>query len=161
MQGGPASEDSELPPGQSVAVRTEIDYPHVYGAGVAYRSTDGRWTASFEWDRVEYSRIFSSLGATTSGEFIPDGSEFHLGGEYVFLTTGPLVALRAGLWQDPNHQVQSSFDDPILEGLLGIGGDEMHYSMGLGAAFERFQVDLGADFSDRQDQLSISGIYSW
>ena len=138
-----------------------IDYPNVYGAGVAYRSNGCRLTLSFEWDRVEYSRIFDSLGATDSGEFIPDADEYHFGTEYAFLQSRPLIALRAGMWLDPNHQVRSSFNNRILEGLLSVGGDEMHFSFGIGAAFKRFQVDLGVDISDRQDSVSISGIYSW
>ena len=69
--------------------------------------------------------------------------------------------MRAGVWRDPNHQVQSSFGNPILDGLVGEGVDEMHYAVGFGTAFKQIQVDLAVDFSDRQDQLSISGIYSW
>jgi len=158
VSSGPAGEA----PGESVSLRSPIEYPNVYGAGLAYRSTGGRLTLSFEWDHVEYSRIFDSLGgATTSGEFIPDGDEYHLGVEYAFLKSRPLFALRAGIWRDPNHQVQSSFDDENLDGLLGLGGDEMHYALGFGTAFKSFQVDLATDFSERQETLSISGIYSW
>lgn len=159
--GGPASGNEDLPPGETATRSSSIDYPNVYGAGLAYRSAGGRLTLSFEWDRVEYSRIFSSLGATTSGEFIPDADEYHLGAEYAFLQTQPVLALRAGMWLDPNHQVRSSFDDQILQGLLGVGGDEMHFSFGLGAAFKSIQLDLGVDISDRQDSISLSGIYSW
>ena len=159
--GGPASNDPDLPPGTVQTISSPIDFPNVYGAGLAYRSPSGRLALSFEWDQVEYSTIFDSLDATSSGEFIADGNEYHLGAEYVFLGSQPLFALRAGIWHDPNHQVKTEFDDEILEGLLGPTGDELHYAIGFGTAFKRFQLDLAADFSDRQDTLSLSGIYSW
>ena len=158
---GPAGEGTELPPGSSVSRHSSIDYPNVYGAGVAYRSTGGHLTLSFEWDRVEYSRIFDSLGATNSGEFIPDGDETHFGAEYAFLKSKPVLALRAGMWLDPNHQVRSEVDNQVIQGLLGAGGDEMHFSFGLGAAFQSIQLDFAVDISDRQDTLSFSAIYSW
>ena len=158
---GPANTDPETPPGSSFSADSPIDYPDVFGAGVAYRSSNGRLTLSFEWDRIEYSAIFSSLVLNSYGEFIADGDEYHLGAEYAFLGSRPLFALRGGLWRDPNHQVDSDLDSPIVGGLIGRGADELHYAVGLGVAFQRFQVDLGLDLSDRQDALSISGIYSW
>lgn len=161
LNGGPAGNNPDLPPGSSATQSSSIDYPDVYGAGLAYRTADGRLTLSFEWDHVEYSRIFDSLGATNSGEFIPDADEYHLGAEYAFLQSRPLFALRAGIWRDPNHQVRSSFDDAILDGLLGLGDDEMHYAIGFGTVLKSVQLDVAADFSERQDSVSISGIYSW
>ena len=47
----------------------------------------------------------------------------------------------------------TSMMNPVLVRRLAV--------IGFGAAFERFQVDLGIDLSDRQDMLSVSGIYSW
>ncbi len=37
----------------------------------------------------------------------------------------------------------------------------MHYAAGFGVALERFQVDLGVDFSDLVDTFSISAIYNF
>ena len=136
--------------------------PISYGAGIAYRSTGGRWTLSFEWDHIEYSAIFDSLGEVSEDdEFIADGNEYRLGGEYAFLESHPLLAVRAGVWRDPNHQVQSDQDNEIIQALVGSGDDELHYAVGFGAAFESFQIDLGVDFSDLQDTVSVSGVYSW
>ena len=160
-RGGPVSDDPNLPPGSQAELTTRIATPGAYGAGIAYRSTGGRLTLSFEWDHIEYSAIFDSLGETSSEEFIADGNEYRLGGEYAFLDSRPLLAVRAGVWIDPNHQVQSNQDDFVIQALVGRGGDELHYAVGFGAAFAAFQLDLGADFSDRQDMLSLSGIYSW
>ncbi|MGB6336808.1 MAG: hypothetical protein WBG96_14460 [Thermoanaerobaculia bacterium] len=160
-RGGPASSDPNLPPGSQFDFTTRIATPDVYGGGIAYRSAGGRLTLSFEWDHIEYSAIFDSLGETTSGEFIADGDEYRLGGEYAFLQSRPLLAVRAGVWRDPNHQVQSDLDNVIVQALVGRGEAQLHYAVGFGAAFERFQVDFGVDLSDRQDMISVSGIYSW
>jgi len=42
-----------------------------------------------------------------------------------------------------------------------VGRVELLESIGFGLAFERFQVDLGADFSNLVDTVSLSGIYSF
>ena len=160
-RGGPVSNDPNLPPGSQFAFATRIATPGAYGGGLAYRSPGGRLTLSFEWDHIGYSAIFDSLGETSSEEFIADGNEYRLGGEYAFLQSRPLLAVRAGVWRDPNHQVQSDRDDFVIQALVGEGDDELHYALGFGAAFEHLQVDLGVDLSDRQDMLSVSGIYSW
>ncbi len=43
---------------------------------------------------------------------------------------------------------------------LSLGDDEIHLATGLGLAFARFQVDLGADFSDSGNTLALSAIYT-
>ncbi|MGB5175973.1 MAG: outer membrane protein transport protein [Thermoanaerobaculia bacterium] len=160
--GGPASDDPNLPPGAIFTSTHPIDYPDGYGAGLAYRSPGGHLTVSFEWDHVEYSTILDGLGEAASGaRFVADGDELHLGAEYAFLGSRPLFALRAGLWRDPNHQVQGDQGVEIPSGLIGQGEDEPHYAIGFGAVFKGFQLDMAADFSQREDTLSISGIYAW
>lgn len=161
LAGGPASEIPGLPPGSIFQFSNPVAFPGVYGLGIAYRSGDGRLTLSFEWDRVEYSAIFDSLGNTASAELLEDGNEYHLGGEFAFLQTRPVFAVRLGVWRDPDHGVKSPVQDPLVRALFGKTTDEIHYSVGLGAAFRRFQIDFGADFSDRRDTISLSGIYSF
>lgn len=160
-RGNQVSDDPDAPPGLEAQVSTPITTPDAYGAGIAYRSASGRWTFSFEWDHIEYSAIFDSLAEVAEDEFIADGDEYRLGGEYAFLRSHPLFAVRAGVWRDPNHQVQSNQDNIIIQALVGEGEAQLHYAVGFGAAFEHFQIDLGIDLSDRQDMLSVSGIYSW
>ena len=38
-------------------------------------------------------------------ERLDDGDEVHLGFEYAFLRSGPLIAVRGGWWYDPAHQI--------------------------------------------------------
>jgi long-chain fatty acid transport protein len=136
-----------------------LELPDIYGLGVAYRHPDGHLTLSIQWDRIEYSDIPSSLAL--DDQTIDNANELHLGAEYVFLGSTPIIALRLGVWTDPDHQMHATIDDPYTRALLPKGDDDFHYTMGLGIAMERFQIDLAADFADRADTLSVSAIYNF
>jgi len=153
--------DFGVPPGE-VFLRASagpIEFPDIYGLGFAYRGSDGRVTVSFQWDRVEYSDIPASLNL--DDQTIDDANELHLGAEYVFLGSTPIIALRLGAWLEPDHQMRATSDDPFLRALMPRREDEMHYAAGLGVAMERFQIDLAADFSDGVDTVSLSAIYNF
>jgi len=177
---GPAWDviDPTIPPDTLIlGVKGPMVFPDVYGIGVSYRSTGGRWAVGFEWDRVEYSTIFDSFVATEFDGIDPDpnlepqlaaddGDELHLGAEYAFLETRPVIALRLGAWLDPDHRfhsIETGPSDGAIEhrALFQPGEDELHLSVGLGFAFESFQVDLGGDFSDLVNTASLSVIYSF
>jgi long-subunit fatty acid transport protein len=153
--------DFGVPPGEVFlsAVARPIDFPDIYGAGVAYRSADGRFTVSFQWDHVEYSSIPKSL--RLDDQTLDDADEWHIGAEYVFINATPVVALRFGAWLDPDHQMRATSDDPYTRALLPRGEDEWHYSAGLGLAMQRFQVDLAVDLGDRLDTVSLSAVYNF
>lgn len=154
--------DLGVPPGTVVELgfEEEAEFPDNYSLGVAYRSGDGRLTVGFEWDRVTYSDALQSLGLDDQG--IDDADEIRLGGEWAFLQSRPLLALRAGTWHDPDHQTQANQNANDFERALVRGGeDELHFSIGLGAAFESFQIDGALDFSDSVNTASLSAIYSF
>ena len=157
LQAGPTFE----PPGMSgQVIESETggaQFPDVYGLGASYRTGNDRVTVSFEWDRVTYSSIFSSDDEL----HISNANEFHLGGEYAFLTLAPVISVRAGIWLDPDHQISYSGDNYVAEAVLNPGEDTMHYAAGIGLAFARFQLDLAADFSELVDTLSLSLIFSF
>ena len=174
--GGPRAPEflsPDFPAGATILViATPMQFPDVYGAGIAYRSSDGRVTVGLEWDRVEYSSIFSSFDATAVETLDPDldltvslaaddGDELRLGAEYAFLDLEPVLALRAGVWLDPDHRFHSISSDPEHRALFQPGDDELHLAVGLGLAFSAFQIDLAADFSDLVDTISLSAIYSF
>ena len=152
--------DLGVPPG-GVLVRGSavLELPELYGLGFAYRARDGRLTVTFQWDRVEYSNIADSL--RLDDRAINDVDELHLGAEYVFLGSTPIIALRLGTWLEPDHQMRATSGAPVVRALLPRGDDEMHYTTGLGVAMQRFQIDLGMDFADRVDTVSLSAIYSF
>ncbi len=154
--------------GTLIRVPAPIAFPDVYGLGIAFRSAGGRWTLSGEWDRVEYSSIFGSIRKISDRdprfsfpEAIPDGDELRFGAEYVIVASTPLLAVRLGVWLDPDHRVRSLSDDPFVRAIHPPGSDELHAAVGFGARFERFQVDVGADFSGQRDTASISAIFSF
>ena len=153
--------DLGVPPGGVIfeASGIGLELPGIYGLGFAYRAPDGRLTVSFQWDHVEYSSITESLDA--DDRTIDDVDELHLGAEYVFLQATPIIAVRLGAWLDPDHQMRATTDDLMEQALLPRGDDEMHYAAGLGVAMQNFQIDLGVDFADRVDTVSLSAIYNF
>jgi long-subunit fatty acid transport protein len=144
-----------------LTVSSPIGFPAVFGLGLAHRSSSDAVTMSLEWDRVEYSTIIDSLEPEVELA-VDDGDEFHLGFEYVFLDLIPIVALRSGVWLDPDHRLRFTGDqrDPTAA-LLRPGDDTWHYAVGIGLAFETFQIDLAVDLSDLIDTASFSAIYSF
>jgi len=136
-----------------------VDFPDTYGFGFAYRAPSGNLTISFQWDHIEYSSIATSL--ELDDQTIDDINTLHLGAEYVFLESTPVVALRLGTWLEPDHQVRATSDDPFLQALLPPGDDDVHISAGLGIATKRFQIDLAMDYADRVDTLALSAIYNF
>jgi long-subunit fatty acid transport protein len=164
---GPAGSYFGLPPAGTVVGggTSPIAFPNVYGLGFSFQPRDGRLTIGFEWDRVEYSTILKSLG----GDFdevddvvIEDGDELHLGAEYIFLRSTTLAAARLGVWRDPDHRPHfTRLGDDLERALFPSGDDVIHYALGLGFAFKSLQIDLGADFSDLVDTVSVSAIYSF
>ena len=157
---GPAN-SLGFPPGYEMEIDdfATAKYPDTYGLGVAFRSPGGRWTAALEWDRITYSDMPKSL--ELDDQTVDDGDEVHLGGEYVFLGSKPLLALRAGAWLDPEHAMRATSDNPYTQALLRPVGDKMHYAVGFGMAFQRFQLDGAIDFSELVDTISLSAIFSF
>lgn len=160
---GPAN---ELPEGTVLEAVTDrsLAFPDVWGLGVAYRSPNGSLTVGLEWDRVEYSIIKETLESPvveTSAAAMDDADELHLGVEYVFLKTSPLIAIRGGLWRDPDHRFRYIEDDPFNQALYRSGEDVLHFTAGVGVAFRQFQIDLGFDFSDLSDAFALSAICSF
>jgi len=165
--------DPSITEGTSIlTVATPMQFPDVYGLGVAFRSPNGKLAVGFEWDRIEYSSIFGSFDPvvveTTEDDVdlglelaADDGDELRLGAEYAFLDLKPVLAMRAGVWRDPDHRFRSISSDPEHRALFQPGEDEVHVAVGIGLAFTSFQIDLAADFSDLVNTFSLSAIYSF
>ena len=149
-----------VPPGAVLAsLSLPIQFPAVLGLGFAYRAPDGGLTVSFQWDRIEYSSIVESIG--DDEQAMDDAHELHLGGEYVFLHSTPIFALRVGAWLDPDHQLRDMSDNRFLRELQPPGEDQVHFAVGLGVALKDFQIDLGVDLADTVDTVSLSAVYSF
>ncbi len=161
---GPSS-SRPVPPGSVVFDENDlVDMPAVWGLGLAFHSRGDAFTASLEWDRVEYSSIVSSLDPEvfdTDGLVLEDADELHAGVEYAFLRAKPLVAVRLGAWLDPDHRIHIAGEERELfdRAVFQPGDDEIHIAAGVGVVFPRFQLDIAVDLSDRVDTASLSAIY--
>jgi long-subunit fatty acid transport protein len=124
--------------------------PDVVGLGLAYRSANGVVTVAGELDRVGYDGLLRTRleGVDIAEREYQDAWEYHLGAEYALLRLRPILAFRLGGWVEANG-------DDIVEDRF------THLAAGLGIAADSFQIDLGADFSDEVDTLSLSVIYSF
>ncbi len=119
-----------------------VSLPDVTAVGTSWRSRSGDAMLTFE---LEY--------------FSGDDSRFrpHLGGEWAFLSIAPIVALRAGIWYDPNGESGRWRTITLDSSTSGA----VHGSAGIGIAFKKFQLDLGFDVSDVIKTFSLSMIISF
>ena len=168
------------PQGQVVGLQgfpkddVSFDVPRSYGVGLNYKVTD-TFGVSLDVARM----LYSDLGDNVRSSLVPDGpqadlevgplgiddgTEIRLGTEYVYAEAKYPIVIRAGVWRDPEHTVrfegepQSNLARANAQ-IFSVGDDEMHYTLGLGIAFEKFQLDVAADFSNPYDAYSLSGVY--
>lgn len=159
---GPSLDNGVAEPAHARCSRT-LDLPDSYGLGAAFRSRNGALTLAVEWDRVRYASLRDGLAAIAGGDEgldIDDANELHVGAEYAFLKVNPVLAVRGGVWLDPDHRACSSTPGSPY-GCDADGGDEVHVTTGFGVAFRRFQVDIGIDQSRSVFAFSLSGIVSF
>ncbi|MEZ5461326.1 OmpP1/FadL family transporter [Dokdonella sp.] len=164
-------------PGESFLTETDMNVPDVFGIGFSFRPSDA-WIINFDVNRVFYSQITDDLNSAFESDQVTeldplklkDGTEIHLGTEYTFATKYPF-SIRVGAWHDPAHEMvyrgtpaptdfNTTLLPPVNAATFSAGrGSQTHYTFGAGMAFSNFQIDLGADFSDTSDMLSLSGVY--
>jgi hypothetical protein len=136
--------------------RIDPPFPDVYGLGAAFRTKNGNLAVSFEWDHVGYSGLAVDYPDPFASD--PDlarklssTNELHLGAEYAFLKMTPIIAVRVGMWTDPDPRPRS----------LVRRDDTVHIAAGLGMVYKRFQLDLGADHSEHGSSTSISMVFTF
>ena len=159
--------DPPVPEGTVGAMESGIPLkiPDVFGLGLAYRSKNGSWTSSLEWDRVLYSQILESLGTgdligATDVKF-DDADKLRLGVEYAFRRWTPSMAIRGGIWSNLDHAFRFVRDDPLGRALLPEGDDDLHLAVGFGIAFKSLQMDLAVELSDAVDTAALSLVYQF
>jgi long-subunit fatty acid transport protein len=143
---------------------TEFHTPHVFGVGGVVRPFRNS-TVAIDVARVLYSRLtddFVDIFADPPNAYtIPDGTEVHLGFEYVITGRVPL-ALRTGYWFDPEHSLDfvesAAATDTTSRFIYVPGEDEHHVTFGAGVVFGRFEINGAGDFSDRTNKGSISAV---
>jgi long-chain fatty acid transport protein len=153
-----------------------FDAPDVLGVGATWRPLEAV-TLSLDVNKVNYSDLTnggvdsnfvlddSGIRPSLNPLEVDDGIEVRLGGEYTFTNFKNPFSLRAGVWHDPEHTIRfqgapgNTTDEIANAVLFSVGDDELHYSGGFGWAFEKFQLDAAADFSDLVDTYSVSGVW--
>ena len=146
---------------------TKFHIPDILGLGISYRPIPVL-TINADAVQVKYSNLtddfVASVADVRSLQGDPFGAddvtEIHVGAEYFFPTKIP-VAIRAGWWRDPAHNVTwrgpLNRPDFIAEALLYPKGEaQTHYSIGAGLAWPRFQIDAAYDTSDNYKVASLS-----
>jgi long-chain fatty acid transport protein len=138
--------------------------PDVYGVGIFFRPTPVL-TITADAVRVNYSNLVDNVVPSVfdvNPQFFTadDVTEYHVGAEYFFQSRIP-VAIRAGWWRDPAHQITYTGPLTTAEGiatrlLFPEGKDEDHLTVGVGLAWPRFQIDAAYDTSDSYKVGSLS-----
>jgi long-subunit fatty acid transport protein len=116
--------------------------PDILAGGARWKSAAGSATIAAE---VEY----------LSG--IDNRTRLHLGGEWVFLKAKPLIGLRGGVWYDPRGGAVSSTPENGITNAEAV----FHAAAGIGFAWRKFQLDLGADYSQRTTIGALSMIFTF
>ncbi|MEM7051507.1 MAG: outer membrane protein transport protein [Acidobacteriota bacterium] len=138
--------------------------PDVAALGVALHATD-QWLITADYDWIRYSSLsdglLNLLRAAIGAEndfVIDDAHQLHLGTEIQLLEPRFPVALRAGLWWDPDHRLRYVGDEALLAARFRAGDDELHLTAGAGIVFGRAQIDLAVDHADPVTTVSLSAV---
>ncbi len=149
------------------AAPTTFHIPDVAGVGISVRPTQVL-IINLDAVHITYSNLVDDVFAFNSvvRENVDkpyranDVTEIRLGGEYFFTMKLP-VAVRAGVWRDPAHSVE--WAGPLSDRnytaeavLFPEGTTQMHWSVGAGLAWEKFQIDAAYDSSKYYKVGSIS-----
>ena len=161
-----------LDTGDRLDFTPDFKVPQVFSAGLAFRPSDV-WLFTLDLNRIEYSRLSDGIESVFNNPSAPplsidDGTEIRFGAEYALIELSTPMFLRAGVWRDPDHRLAfdgnrpsncaTQFDDCLAATLYTSGSDEAHYSVGLGWAFPKGQLDFAADWSDLVDTYTVSGV---
>jgi len=150
--------------------------PASFGIGIAFRATD---FLTFTLDEVhiryedlleDFDFLFEQEEITKDDFIIENVTELHFGVEYILVLGKRLLALRAGVYNNPDHTIRYTgtlesewgFEDrfQIERARFPGGDDQIHFTGGLGLVLnDRFQIDMAVDIADKKKQFSFSSIY--
>ncbi len=171
--------------------------PDQYGIGVVWRPRP-IFLITADVNRVLYSQGLQGLRTLNQYQVdrnvlpqsftIKDGTEPHLGVEYVAVAGGAPLVFRAGAWREAAHGLKfvegaqyflqdynehpvdpafyhdpefyNSFVQTLQKNRFPGGKAQMHYSAGIGLVLkQKFQFDMGYDYSRLSKQFIVSGIW--
>ncbi|MEW6368236.1 MAG: outer membrane protein transport protein [Acidobacteriota bacterium] len=137
--------------------------PDTFGVGVSIAPND-RLLMNLDVQRVMYSDLLQdfkvTVGSSRPEDFtIDDATEIHVGAEYVIPYGDSVIAVRGGLYTDPDHSM--TYNGPnVADLLLFRGGDDVtHGTFGGGVVFsEHYQLDVAVDVSKTLKSFIISSV---
>ena len=93
---------------------------------------------------------------------VDDATDYRLGAEYIVFTKFSPLAIRGGIFTESDSTIRAlSTGTNSLATPEAFAGkdDQLHGAVGLGLSRGRFQFDLGADFSESDNEYLISIIF--
>jgi long-subunit fatty acid transport protein len=144
-----------------------LKIPDVYGIGISYRLLSN-FTATLDANYIEYSDISDDYIDGTSPDpiakyfEIEDQVEFRVGVEYILDIGETPVAVRAGYYYRPDHlPVYEGGPDPDFLRIFNSDRDEDDhiFSLGFGAVFHNFQIDVAGSAGDFIKEFTTSIVY--
>jgi long-subunit fatty acid transport protein len=158
----------------------DFDVPDSLGVGVSI-SPNPNWSINLDVVRVLYSQLedvetgfslFTHLlpiigNANQIAFSIDDGTNVHVGSEYLWTHQDWIVAFRGGYYREqPNRFFLASAANPEIEQFLqpvfgGDPGDDYHHiTFGGGLTYHKFQLDFAFDLTPKiqTDEANIEAI---
>ena len=155
--------------------KSSLPLPTSTSIGFAY-TPDEVWTLAIEATYIDYGQITKELHAPYAypggdvtviqgySDFVAKAVvEVHLGLEYLTRFNQYPLALRAGYYLDPAHDIEYRGVDSTSQLIYPGGEDVQHLSAGVGILFrETLQVDLAFDAADDDSyRFAISLAYRY
>jgi len=153
-------------------LKTNFNVPDVFGAGLSYRFLNNL-TAALDVNYVRYSDLIDDYIFSDGSKAIMIGSEMvyisdfevddtyeiHFGLEYVFGTTETPLAVRCGYSYIPDHSIVYQGNELYYRQFFREGEDDNVFSLGVGAVFSNFQIDISASLGDFIQEYTLSCVY--
>jgi long-chain fatty acid transport protein len=159
---------------------SKMDIPDSVGAGISLSPTPN-FNFNFDVVRVFHSQLENvDIGYSLFTHLLPtfdraseisfkieDGTDIHVGAEYLHSWGDTIWAFRGGYYrQEPNRFFLASAANPDIESFLRPifgktpGEDFHHFTLGTGITYRQFQLDAAIDLSPsiQTDQGDIQGI---
>jgi long-chain fatty acid transport protein len=151
--------------------------PDSFGVGAAVKPNDSI-TVTADVVRIQYSQLTDGFQAgynfindkLTNQDIsfkVDDGTEFHVGTEFVIILKNVPIALRQGYYRKPSNSLVVDTLDPrfgqdarnFLDAFYTERGDENHFTFGNGFVLgPHFQVDWALDIANSTDAFVLSTV---
>lgn len=151
--------------------RIDFDVPDTVGVGISLSPTS-HWNIDLDVLRVFYSQLENvDTGFSLFTHLLPvinnanqitfkvdDGTDIHVGMEYLLVGQSTTTALRMGYYRESRNRfflanAANQDIDNFLRPIFGSnpGNDVAHWTAGTGFSFSQFQFDMAVDFSQPDD----------